>query len=92
MPWGVLGWDVGWWLGLRRVARHWSVGQIRAELADTDQRRWSDEAMAPSIHRDHHLLAARPPAPSLLAAASADVEAVLLASEGLQRKFPPDEG
>ena len=35
MPWWVLGWDVVCWLGHRRFARHWSVGQIRAELADT---------------------------------------------------------
>jgi hypothetical protein len=35
MPWWVLGWDVVCWLGHRRFARHWSVGQIREELVDT---------------------------------------------------------
>ena len=31
MPWWVLGWDVVCWLGHRRCARHWAVGQIRTE-------------------------------------------------------------
>ncbi len=31
MPWWVLGWDVVCWLGHRRFARHWAVGQIRTE-------------------------------------------------------------
>jgi hypothetical protein len=35
MPWWGLGWDVVCWLGHRRFARHWSVGQSRAALADT---------------------------------------------------------
>jgi hypothetical protein len=35
MPWWVLGWDVVGWLGHRRFARHWSMGQSRAELVDT---------------------------------------------------------
>ena len=37
LPWWVLGWDVVCWLGQRRFARHWSVAQLRAELADTYQ-------------------------------------------------------
>jgi len=31
MPWWVLGWDVVCWLGHRRFARHWAVGQLRTE-------------------------------------------------------------
>jgi hypothetical protein len=45
MPWWVLGWDVVCWLGQRRFARHWSVGQLRAELADTYQIRLSADAI-----------------------------------------------
>lgn len=86
MPWWVLGWDVVCWLGLRRFARHWSVGQIRAELAATYQIRLSDDAIEHYIHRYQHMLAARQHDPSLLAAA--DVEAVILAIDGLQ----PEKG
>lgn len=35
MPRWVLGWDVFCWLGHRRYARHWSVPQVREELADS---------------------------------------------------------
>src|SRR6266436_6015640 len=51
MPWWVLGWDVVCWLGHRRFARHWAVGQIRAELADTYQIRLSADAIERYIHR-----------------------------------------
>jgi len=88
MPWWVLGWDVGCWLGHRRFARHWSVGQLRAAWADTDQMHLSDEASARSIRRYQPRLAARPRNPHLLAAAYADVDAVILALDGLQ----PEQG
>jgi hypothetical protein len=45
MPWWVLGWDVVCWLGHRRFARHWAVGQLRTELAETYQIRLSDDAI-----------------------------------------------
>ena len=35
LPWWLIGWDVFCWMGHRRFARHWSVPQIRSELADT---------------------------------------------------------
>jgi hypothetical protein len=88
MPWWVLGWDVVCWLGQRRFARHWSVGQIRAELADTYQIRLSADAIETYIHRYQQMLAARRQAPGQLAAAYADVEAVMLAIDGLQ----PEKG
>jgi len=88
MPWWVLAWDVVCWLGHRRFARHWSVGQIRVELADTYQIRLSDDAIECYIHRYQQLLAARQHDPHLLAAAYADVEAVSLAIDGLQ----PEKG
>ena len=88
MPWWVLGWDVVCWLGQRRFARHWSVGQLRAALADPDQMRLSDDALETSVHRYQQMLAARRQAPDQLAAAYADGEAVRLAMDGLQ----PEKG
>jgi len=88
MPWWVLGWDVVGWLGHRRFARHWSVGQIRAELADTYQIRLSADAIERYIHRYQRMLAARQQDPHRLAAAYADVDAVILAIDGLQ----PEKG
>jgi hypothetical protein len=88
MPWWVLGWDVVCWLGHRRFARHWSVGQLRAALADTYQIPLSDDAIERYIHRYQQMLAARQHDPHLLAAAYADVDAVILAIDGLQ----PEKG
>src|SRR5215471_7474859 len=88
MPWWVLGWDVVCWLGHRRFARHWAVGQSRTELADTYQIRLSDDAIERSIHRYQQMLAARQHDPHQLAAAYADVDAVILSIDGLQ----PEKG
>jgi hypothetical protein len=88
MPWWVLGWDVVCWLGQRRFARHWSVGQLRAALADPYQIRLSADAIETYIHRYQQMLAARRQAPDQLATAYADVEAVMLAIDGLQ----PEKG
>ena len=88
MPWGVLGWDVVCWLGQRRFARHWSVGQIRAELADTYQIRLSADAIETSMHRYQQMLAARHGDPRMRAAAYAQGDAVRLAIDGLQ----PEKG
>jgi hypothetical protein len=88
MPWWALGWDVVCWLGQRRFARHWSVEQLRVELADMYQIRLSADAIETYIHRYQQMLAARRQAPDQLAAAYADVEAVMLAIDGLQ----PEKG
>ncbi len=88
MPWWALGWDVVCWLGHRRFARHGSVGQLRAALADTYQIRLSDDAIERYIRRYQQMLAARQHDPPLLAAAYADVDAVILAIDGLQ----PEKG
>jgi hypothetical protein len=88
MPWWVLGWDVVCWLGHRRFARHWSVGQIREELADTYRIPLSADAIERYIHRYQQMVAARQHDPQRLAAAYADVEAVMLSIDGLQ----PEKG
>jgi len=71
-----LGLDVVCWLGQRRLARHWAVGQIRAELVDTYQIHVSDDAIERYIRRYQQMLAARQHDPAQLAAAYADVDAV----------------
>lgn len=88
MPWWVLGWDVVCWLGQRRFARHWSVGQLRTELADTYQIHLSHDAIDRYLRRYQQMLAARQRDPHQLAAAYADVDAVILAIDGLQ----PEKG
>src|SRR5436305_6358589 len=88
MPWWVLGWDVVCWLGHRRFARHWAVGQLRTELAETYQIRLSDDAIERYSHRYQRMLAARQHDPHQLAAAYANVDAVILSIDGLQ----PEKG
>jgi hypothetical protein len=44
MPYWAVGWDLFVWIGHRRFARHWSVPQIRQELADSRGITLSDDA------------------------------------------------
>src|SRR5499426_1384403 len=88
MPWWVLGWDVVCWLGHRRFAQHWSVQQLRTELADTYHIPLSDDAIERYIHRYQQMLAARHRDPQQLGAAYAQVDALILAIDGLQ----PEKG
>jgi len=76
------------WLGQRRFARHWSVGQIRAELGDMYQIRLSPDAIETYSHRYQQMLAARHRDPQRLAGVYAPVDAVILAIDGLQ----PEKG
>ena len=76
------------WLGQRRFARHWSVGQIRAELGDMYQIRLSPDAIETYSHRYQQMLAARHRDPQHLAGVYAPVDAVILAIDGLQ----PEKG
>jgi hypothetical protein len=88
MPWWVIGWDVFCWLGHRRFARHWSVPQIRAELADTYRIILSADAIERYIGRYQCILAARQQDPRLLAADYRGVKELVLAIDGLQ----PEKG
>jgi MULE transposase domain len=74
--------------GHRRFARHWSVQQLRIELADTYHIPLSDDAIERSIHRYQQMLAARHRDPQQLVAAYAQVDAIILAIDGLQ----PEKG
>ena len=83
-PWWLIGWEVFCWMGHRRFARHWSVPQIRGDLADTSQISLSAEAIAEAFQRYQTRLAARQQAPQVLAAAYRNVEALVLSMDGLQ--------
>jgi hypothetical protein len=75
-------------MGHRRFARHWSVPQIRSELADTYQIPLSADAIEDAVRRYQTMLAARQQAPHLVAAAYQNVEALVLSIDGLQ----PEKG
>ncbi len=88
MRWWLIGWDVFAWIGHRRVARHWSVAQIRAELLDSYAIVLSDDSIERYIHRYQTILAARQQDPDLLAKEYRDVEDLILSIDGLQ----PEKG
>jgi hypothetical protein len=88
LPWWLIGWDVFCWMGHRRFARHWSVPQIRSELADTYQIPLSADAIEDAVRRYQTMLAARQQAPQLVAAAYQNVDALVLSIDGLQ----PEKG
>ena len=59
MPrWGI-GWDVFCWMGQRRFARHWSVCQIRHELADSYDIPLSDDATEDHLASYQNMVATR---------------------------------
>jgi hypothetical protein len=88
MPWWVLGWDVFSWVGHRRFARHWSVPQLRSELADTYGITLSADALEKYVRRYQCMVAARQQDPAQMAAAYAGTKKVILAIDGLQ----PEKG
>jgi len=88
LPWWLIGWDVFCWMGHRRFARHWSVPQIRGELADTYQIPLSADAVEDALRRYQTMLAARQQDPQVVAAAYRHVEAFVLSIDGLQ----PEKG
>jgi hypothetical protein len=59
MPRWAIGWDVFCWMGQRRFARHWSVCQIRHELADSYDIPLSDDAIEDHLASYQNMLAAR---------------------------------
>jgi hypothetical protein len=88
LPWWLLGWDVFCWMGHRRFARHWSVPQIRAELADSYRIPLSADAIEDSLQRYQIMLAARQQDAQVLATAYRDVAGLVLSIDGLQ----PEKG
>jgi hypothetical protein len=88
MPWWVLGWDVFCWLGHRRFARHCSVPQIRADLADLHQIALSPDAIERYIGRYQRMVAARQQDAAVLEHAYRGVKGLILSIDGLQ----PEKG
>src|SRR5271165_162617 len=88
LPRLLLGWDVFAWVGYRRFARHWSVPQLRAELADSYAIQLSADALEDALRRYQVMVAARHSDPLQLAQAYADAPELLLAIDGLQ----PEKG
>ncbi|MCA1695737.1 MAG: hypothetical protein LC749_13980 [Actinobacteria bacterium] len=88
LPGWLIGWDVFCFIGHRRFARHWSVPQIKDELADSYRVRLSDDAICLYLRRYQAMLAARQRDPELLRLAYRGVAALWLSIDGLQ----PEKG
>jgi hypothetical protein len=88
MPRWMIGWDVFCWLGYRRIARHWSVPQIRAELIDSYKICLSEDAIEEYIQRYQCMLAARQQDPAVLRQAYRNTRELILSIDGLQ----PEKG
>ena len=88
LPGWFLGWDVFCWLGHRRFAHHWSVPQLRAELAESYQIAISADAIEVYLRRYQNMVAARQQDGALLAQDYQDVDFLILSIDGLQ----PEKG
>jgi hypothetical protein len=88
MPWWLIGWDVFAWIGHRRLSRHWSVPQIRAELCDSFAIDLSEDAIERYIHRYQIMVAAREQDFELLRNIYRDANGFHLTIDGLQ----PEKG
>jgi len=88
MPWWLIGWDLFAWMGHRRLSRHWSVPQIRAELLDRFVIDLSDDAIERYLQRYQIMLAARQQDVALLRDLYRDAAGFHLTIDGLQ----PEKG
>jgi hypothetical protein len=88
LPGWLIGWDVFCFIGHRRFARHWSIPQIKDELADSYHVRLSVDAIAVYLRRYQTMVAARQQDPALLRSAYQDVDELWLSIDGLQ----PEKG
>lgn len=88
MPrWGI-GWDVFCWMGHRRFARHWSVCQIRHELADSYDIPLSDDAIEDHLASYQNMVADRHQDLGQMKLAYRGTRKVVLTIDGLQ----PEKG
>jgi hypothetical protein len=88
LPKWAIGWDVLCWIGHRRYSRHWSITQIRGELADNYGVQLSEDSLARYIRHYQRMLAARQEDPSALRQQYADADEIILSIDGLQ----PEKG
>lgn len=87
-PGWLIGWDVLAWVGLRRFGRHWSVPQIRQEMADSLHIDVSEDAVEDYVARYQAMVAARESDLEVLKEAYTDVASLVLSVDGLQ----PEKG
>lgn len=83
-----VGWDVFAWIGHRRFARHWSVPQICAELADSHAIDLSEDAVEDYVRHYQVMVAARHTDLEQMRKVYAPSKSVVLAIDGLQ----PEKG
>lgn len=88
MPRWTIGWDVFCWIGHRRVARHWSIPQIRGELMDSYRIPLSKHAIGDYLQLYQQMLAARQQDMRRLHKEYQGTRRLLLAIDGLQ----PEKG
>jgi hypothetical protein len=81
-------WDVFAWMGHRRLARHWSVPQICAELSDSHAIDLSEDAVEDYVRQYEVMVAARHTDVEQMHRAYAQAKSLLLAIDGLQ----PEKG
>lgn len=81
-------WDVFAWIGHRRLARHWSVPQICAELADSHRIELSEDAVEDYLRQYEVMVAARHTDLEQMRRAYAQTKSLVLAIDGLQ----PEKG
>ena len=86
MPRWAIGWDVFCWMGQRRFARHWSVCQIRHELADSYDIPLSDDAIEDHLASYQNMVAARHQDVGQMKLAYRGARKIVLTIDGLQRK------
>lgn len=87
-PFWAVSWDLFAWMGHRRYARHWSVPQIRLELADRFGVRVSNDLIEDYTAKYEVMVAAREADTARLAEAYRDLPDVMLSIDGLQ----PEKG
>lgn len=83
-----VGWDVFAWIGHRRYARHWSVPQICAELADSHAIDLSEDAIEDYVRQYAVMVAARHMDLEQMRKIYAQTKSLVLAIDGLQ----PEKG
>lgn len=83
-----IGWDVFAWIGHRRFARHFSVPQICAELADSHAIDLSEDAVEDYVRKYQVMVAARHTDLDQMRKVYAGTKSLILAIDGLQ----PEKG
>jgi len=81
-------WDVFAWIGHRRLARHWSVPQVCAELSDSHAIDLSEDAVEDYIRQYEVMVAARHTDLEEMRRSYANTKSLVLTIDGLQ----PEKG